>query len=256
MAFGIQRKPLDDFSGGVIYGDQGTPFDGPNAAWSQPEAPQAGGDVAARDFGDTGSGSGPREGSVGQAPPQMPTQMAPESPRVEFGGPSQVSPPPMPSTGGPVGAPGPSTATPSMPSEPTPVAGQPPNPAVASSGPTAPPPVMPPSFPPMEAPLGGQQIAQAAYPIQRQDPSLDPSYGGWAGASDPTTSYPITRRTIGPGPMTGGAGTQSRLLGGAGGLLGGGLGVPGLSGGGTQEHTDIGNLIAQLYRMANQNTQG
>jgi hypothetical protein len=242
MAFGIQRRPLDnnvqytDADLAAMNADQGGPLAGGGAVDLSPETPGSAGGV------------------VGQAPPQMPTMMPPASPRVEFGGPTQVSPPPMPSTGGPMGAPGPSTATPSMSNEPTPVAGQPPNPAVAG-GPSAPP-VMPPSFTPMDAPLGGQQIAQAAYPIQRQDPSLDPSYGGWAGASDASASYPITRRTVGPGPMTGGAGTQNRLLGAAGGLLGGGLGVPGLTGGSTQEHTDIGNLIAQLYRMANQNTQG
>ena len=250
MAFGIQRKPLEggqytDADLAAMHSYQGEPLDGPNAEWSQPDTPQSTGGA----FGPVGSGSGPREGSVGQAPPMMP-QMTPEAPRVEYNAP----PPPPPSTGGPVGAPGPSSATPSMSSEPTPVAGQSPNPSIAG-GPSAPA-QMPPSFTPMNEPLAGQQIAQAAYPIQRQDPTLDPSYGGWAGASDSTAAYPITRRTVGPGPMTGGAGTQHRLLGAAGGLLGGGLGVPGLTGGSTQEHTDIGNLIAQLYRMANQNTQG
>jgi len=99
----------------------------------------------------------------------------------------------------------------------------------------------------MRDPLGGQQIAQAAMPIERQDPN----YGGWSSASDPSASYPITRRAIGAGPMTGGAGgpSGSRMLGASGGLLGGGLG---LSGGGAQESTDIGSLIANLYRIANQ----
>jgi len=254
MAFGIQRRPLD-----VEYSDADrevmNAFQGDNSSfgtmdWSQPTAPVD--TSGARNF-DTGSGTGPREGAVGQAAlPQMPTLMPQETPRVEYGGGAAPSPPPAPSTGGPVGAPGPSTATPSRPSEPMPVAGQSPNPAVASSAPSAPPPVMPPSFTPMNEPLGGQQIAQAAYPIERQDPN----YGGWASASDASASYPITRRALGPGPMTGGAGTQGRLLGAAGGLLGGGLGVPGLTGGSTQEHTDIGNLIANLYRIANQNTQG
>lgn len=247
MAFGIQRKPLGD----AQYSDadlaamqsaQGDPSTGPNAEWSQPDAPTS----AGGSWGAVGSGSGPREGAVGQAPPQMPTMMPTEEPRVAYGSPP---PPPPPNTGGPVGAPGPSTATPSRSNEPSPVSGQTPNPEVAAAGG---PPQMPSSFTPMNEPLGGQQIAQAAYPIERQDPT----YGGWAGASDPTASYPITRRTIGPGPMTGGAGTQNRLLGAAGGLLGGGLGVPGLTGGSTQESTDIGNLIANLYRIANQNTQG
>jgi hypothetical protein len=208
-------------------------------------------DPSSNNFRDKGSGMGAREGVVGQAPPQMPTMMPPDTPRVDYSAP--VPPPPPPSTGGPVGAPGPSTATPSQSSEPSPVAGQSPNPEVAT-GPSSAPPVMPPSFQPMEAPLSGQQVAQAAFPIERQDPSQDPSYGGWSGASDATASYPITRRSI--GPVTGGSDTQSRLLGGAGGLLGGGLGVPAMSGGGPQQQSDIGNLIASLYRMANQNTQG
>jgi hypothetical protein len=252
MAFGISRKPLDSASGMVMGGDQGAPSgDAPiNIDWSQMTPQSSGGD-----FGATGSGSGPREGVVGQAPPQMPTMMPTQTPRVEFGGPTQVSPPP-PDTGGPIGAPGPSNATPSQSSEPSPVAGQSPNPEVASSGPASAPPVMPPSFPPMQAPLSGQEVAQAAFPIERQDPTQDPSYGGWSGASDASASYPITRRAVGPGPMTGGADTQSRLLGGAGGLLGGGLGVPAMSGGGPQQQSDIGSLIASLYRMANQNTQG
>jgi hypothetical protein len=228
---GIRRKPIGD--------EAMAPADAPPDEMPADRTPS---DDYEHKFG---SGSGPREGVVGgQEPPQMPT-MTPEPPRVEYGG--SPTPPPQqsqPSTGGPIGAPGPSTATPSMPNEPTPAAAQGPNPSVA--GPAA----MPPPFTPMQAPLGGQQVAQAAYPIERQDPS-----GGWAGASDATSSYPITRRPI--GPLTGQARTQgSRLLGGAGGLLGGGLGVPGQLGGSTQESTDIGNLIASLYRMANQNTQG
>jgi hypothetical protein len=255
MAFGISRKPLDsnvqptDADLAAMNASQGNPFGGGAGAvdLSQSGPPSGGGDI-----GQTGSGMGAREGVVGQAPPQMPTMMPTQTPRVEFGGPTQVSPPP-PDTGGPIGAPGPSNATPSQSSEPSPVAGQSPNPEVAA-GPSSAPPVMPPSFTPMQAPLAGQQVAQAAFPIERQDPSQDPSYGGWSGASDATASYPITRRSI--GPVTGGSDTQSRLLGGAGGLLGGGLGVPAMSGGGPQQQSDIGSLIASLYRLANQNTQG
>jgi hypothetical protein len=57
---------------------------------------------------------------------------------------------------------------------------------------------------------------------------------------------PITRRGI----STGGPNSQSSsLLGKAGGLLGGGLGVPGAMGG--QGSNDISDLIANLFKLAN-----
>jgi hypothetical protein len=155
-------------------------------------------------WGKEGSGVGPGEGAVGNAPPQLPGITEAEPPRVEYG---DQQPP---SYGG-----GPSQAAAPRPDEPTPVAAQAPNPETPSP------------FTPMQDPLSAQQSATAAYPIQRR---------------------PIV-------PVTGQATTQgSALLGKAGGLLGGGLGTPGMLGT-TQEHTDIGSLIANLYKMANQSTQ-
>lgn len=47
-------------------------------------------------------------------------------------------------------------------------------------------------------------------------------------------------------PLTGGAVSGSSLLGGVGGLLGGGLGVPGLQGG-----SDLPSMLVNLFRMIN-----
>lgn len=83
-----------------------------------------------------------------------------------------------------------------------------------------------------------------ATPGQPQEPT--PVASGPPQPFSPMPS-PIVRRGI----SAGGPNSQSSmLLGKAGGLLAGGLGVPGVVGG--QDSTDIADLIASLYKMANQ----
>lgn len=93
----------------------------------------------------------------------------------------------------------------------------------------------------------------AATPNPEQPPPFEPMQGSMT-PSDMATpdSGGITRRSISPytpGSPTGGPGAAPNgLLGRAGGLLGGGLGVPGMGG---QDQTDIGDLIAQVLMLAN-----
>ena len=157
-----------------------------------------------------------KEGSGTSAREGAVGEAPPESPGQIFEPPRMEMAPP-PDQGGPMGGGGGSQAAPPRPEEPMPVASQPPNPEAQ----------MPQAFTPMQDPMTSGQQAQAAFPIQRR---------------------PVV-------PMTGAANTQGgTMLGQAGGLLGGGLGVPGAMGT-SQSHTDISNLIANLYKLANQSTQ-
>lgn len=114
-----------------------------------------------------------------------------------------------------------------------------------------------PRLPPTLMPQASSQPqAQANAPVAAPPRPKEPSPVA-AQAPTPTTQQgssqlgdlsPIVRRGLVPSTVDG---PRARLFGYAGGLLGGGLGVPGLGAGGPDEPTDLSQLIAQIYLTAN-----
>ena len=162
-----------------------------------------------------------------------------------------VSPPPM-GSGQPPGTPPVGKPTPPLLSAPTPRV----DPAGNPQGPTqrgpinlpttpgslvggAPPSTAAPSRPSEPTPVSGSTPA----PVTQPPPPFQPMPTGMS-PGDSTVSTVVRRGLVPGGPNQQGA----ALLGKAGGLLGGGLGVPGIMGAGSE---DISDLIAQIYLMAN-----
>lgn len=108
----------------------------------------------------------------------------------------------------------------------------------------APPPPAPPQAGPGPgpgpAPHGAPQRPMEPQPIAMSPPQPFTPMASSLSPTQTVSTQPggsITRRGLGPSPG---------LLGSAGGLLGGGLGVPGQSG-----RDDMGPLLAMLFKMAN-----
>lgn len=109
----------------------------------------------------------------------------------------------------------------------------------------SPTPPMPPTSPRVVGPTATPQMPNEPTPIASQAPSPFTPMTGSMSASD-TTIPSVVRR----GVSTGGPHEQSSsLLGKAGGLMGGGLAVPGVLG--TQENPDMADLLMKLFMMGN-----